>query len=133
MTMARYNIARNARGPRRAQQGMSIFSALVFLSLLGFCASVLFKLVPHYLEHRALEKVITTNTDRIKSVADFYQHISKAMQVNNIRDVQLHQMVQISEVNHEFLVHLKYEQRETLIKNINLVVTFDKEYRVRVH
>jgi DNA-binding transcriptional regulator YhcF (GntR family) len=34
--------------------------------------------------------------------------------------------------NNEFKAHLKYERREPLIQNIDLVVRFDKEFRVRM-
>ena len=34
--------------------------------------------------------------------------------------------------NNEFQVHLKYEKREPLIENLDLVVNFDKEFRVRM-
>ena len=33
--------------------------------------------------------------------------------------------------DNEFRVHLKYEKREPLIENLDLVVHFDKDFRVR--
>lgn len=119
----------------RAQRGVSFFSGLVILALLGFFASAAFKLIPHYIDNAALDKAIiaadSSSGDSIESVADLYSYISKTMQANNIRDLKVDDIIQITPANNEFLVHLKYERRESLIKNINLVVTFDKEYRVR--
>ena len=40
--------------------------------------------------------------------------------------------IKIKVENNEFRVHLKYEKREPLIENIDLVVRFDKEFRVRL-
>ena len=34
--------------------------------------------------------------------------------------------------NNEFRAHLKYEKREPLIQNLDLVARFDKEFRVRM-
>ncbi|WP_368855384.1 MULTISPECIES: DUF4845 domain-containing protein [Enterobacteriaceae] len=34
--------------------------------------------------------------------------------------------------DNQFRAHLKYEKREPLISNIDLVVHFDKEFRVRM-
>lgn len=121
----------------RAQRGASFFSWLVILVLIAFFASAAFKLIPHYMDNNALEKAILaveedkTVGDKIDTVGDFYSHISKSMQVNSIRDLKMDDSFEITQNNNDFLVHLKYEKRESLIKNIDLVVTFDKEYRVR--
>lgn len=121
----------------RAQKGMSFFGWLAILVLVAFFASAAFKLIPHYMDNKALEKAIMAvemdkaTGDKISSVADFYSHISKSMQINSIRDLKMDDILEVKQANNDFLVHLKYEKREPLIKNIDLVVTFDKEYRVR--
>jgi len=121
----------------RAQQGASFFSWLVFLVLIAFFGSAAFKLIPHYMDNNALEKAIMaveedkTVGDKINTVGDFYTHMSKNMQVNSIRDLKMDDILEITQNNNDFLVHLKYEKREPLIKNISLVVNFDKKYRVR--
>ncbi|QEY58983.1 DUF4845 domain-containing protein [Pseudomonas sp. C27(2019)] len=121
----------------RAQRGASFFSWLVILVLIAFFASAAFKLIPHYMDNKALEKAILAveedkaTGDKIDTVGDFYNHISKSMQVNSIRDLKMDDIIEVTQNNNDFLVHLKYEKRESLIKNIDLVVTFDKEYRVR--
>ena len=119
------------------QQGMSFFSWLVILVLIAFFASAAFKLIPHYMDNRALDKAIMAvekdkaTGDKTDTVGDLYTHINKSMQVNAIRDLKIDDIMTVSKVNNDYLIHLKYEQREPLIKNIDLVVTFDKEYRVR--
>ncbi|WBE24667.1 DUF4845 domain-containing protein [Denitrificimonas caeni] len=119
------------------QQGMSFFSWLVILVLIAFFASAAFKLIPHYMDNRALDKAIMAvekdkaTGDKIDTVGDLYTHINKSMQVNAIRDLKIDDIMTVNKVNNDYLIHLKYEQREPLIKNIDLVVTFDKEYRVR--
>ncbi|WP_205342312.1 DUF4845 domain-containing protein [Denitrificimonas caeni] len=119
----------------RAQRGVSFFTGLVILALLGFFASAAFKLIPHYIDNATLDKAIiaadSSIGDSIDSTADLYSYISKTILANNIRDLKVDDIIQITQANNEFLVHLNYERREPLIKNINLVVTFDKKYRVR--
>ncbi|MHA6492839.1 DUF4845 domain-containing protein [Pseudomonas borbori] len=120
----------------RSQKGMSILGWLMVLSLVAFFASAAFKVIPHYLDQMALEKMIlSVETDKaaqITTVGDFYSHMSKGMQVNSIRDLKLDDALKVTIENNEFLVHLKYEKRDPLIQNIDLVVHFDKEYRVRM-
>jgi Domain of unknown function (DUF4845) len=120
----------------RSQQGLSILGWLVTLAVVAFFASTAFKVIPHYLDYMSMEKMITSvEADKaleVHSVGDFYNHLSKGMQVNNIRDLNLRDAVKVSLENNEFLVHLKYEKREPLIENLDLVVNFDKEFRVRM-
>jgi hypothetical protein len=119
-----------------SQKGMSILSWLMVLAVVAFLASAAFKVLPHYFDYMSLEKMITSvETDKaadVRSVGDFYSHISKGMQVNSIRDLNMQDAIKIKVENNEFRVHLKYEKREPLIENIDLVVRFDKEFRVRM-
>ena len=68
----------------------------------------------------------------MNKVAKVRGHISKGMQVNSIRDLDMQEAIKIKVENNEFRVHMKYEKREPLIENIDLVVRFDKEFRVRM-
>jgi hypothetical protein len=117
-----------------SQRGMSFLSWLVVLGLVAFIASAAFKVLPHYFDYMSMEKIITSvETDKaleIKSVGEFYAHVAKGMQVNNIRDLNAQDALKVKIENNQFHAHLKYEKRETLIENIDLVVRFDKEFRV---
>ena len=120
----------------RSQKGMSVLSWLMVLALVAFFASTAFKLIPHYLDYMSMEKIITSvETDEaleISTVNGFYGHVYKGMEVNSIRDLNAKDALKITIENNEFLAHLKYEKREPLIQNIDLVVRFDKEFRVRM-
>ncbi|HSX90349.1 MAG TPA: DUF4845 domain-containing protein [Pseudomonas sp.] len=120
----------------QSQKGMSVLSWLMVLALVAFFASAAFKVIPHYLDYMSMEKIITSvETDEaleIRSINEFYGHVSRGMEVNSIRDLNLRDILQIKIENNEFHAHLQYERREPLIKNIDLVVHFDKEFRVRM-
>lgn len=106
------------------------------LAVVAFLASAAFKVMPHYVDYMSLEKIITAVENekgkQITTVGDFYSQVSTGMQVNNIRDIKLEDVLKIKLENNEFHAHLKYEKREPLIENIDLVVRFDKEFRVRM-
>lgn len=120
----------------RSQNGLSLMGWLVVLALVAFFASTAFKIIPHYLDYMSMEKIITSvETDaaaEVRSINDFYAHVSRGMQVNNIRDINMKEALKIKAENNEFIAHLKYEKREPLIENLDLVVHFDKEFRVRM-
>ncbi len=120
----------------RSQKGMGLLGWLILLSVVAFFASVAFKMFPHYMDNMALEKAImSVETDKalgVTTVPDFRMHIVKSMQVNSIRDLNLDDAMDVKIENNEFRVHLKYEKREPIIQNLDLVARFDKEYRVRM-
>ena len=120
----------------RSQQGLSILGWLVVLAVVAFFASTAFKVLPQYMDYMSMEKIITSvETDKaadVRTINEFYNHVSKGMQVNNIRDLNMRDALQVKVENNEFQVHLKYEKREPLIENLDLVVNFDKEFRVRM-
>ncbi len=120
----------------RSQKGMSILGWLMVLALVAFLASAAFKVLPHYFDYMSLEKIITAvetdSASQVSSVGEFYSHVEKGMSVNSIRDLKLKDALKVKLENNEFRAHLKYEKREPLIQNIDLVVRFDKEFRVRM-
>jgi len=119
----------------RSQKGLSVFGWLLALVLVAFFASASFKVIPHYLDNMALEKMITAvETDKsleIRTVSDFYNYLGKGMQINSIRNLDIHEALNINMQGEKFIAHLKYEKREPLIKNIDLVVRFDQEFSVQ--
>lgn len=119
-----------------SQKGLSFLGWMVVLAVVAFFASMTFKMLPHYMDYMSLEKIITsveTEASRdIRTVGDFYGHVSRGLEVNGIRDFDLKDSLEIKVENNEFRVHLKYERREPLIQNLDLVARFDKEFRVRM-
>ncbi|HYQ40215.1 MAG TPA: DUF4845 domain-containing protein [Pseudomonas sp.] len=119
----------------RSQKGLSMLSWLVVLAVVAFLASTAFKVLPHYLDFYSLQKIITgVEAEKaldIRTPGDFFAHVERGVQVNNIRDLDLRKVMDVRLENNEFYVHLKYEKREPLIENLDLVVHFDREYRVR--
>lgn len=117
-----------------SQKGWSFTGVLLAIALGMFALSVAFKLVPHYLDNRGMKKIINAVDSspalEISTVSDFYSYVGKSMQVNSIRDVDLNKALSVTVENNRFLAHLKYEKREPLIRNIDLVVMFDDTFSV---
>lgn len=88
------------------------------------------------MDNAALDKAImAVETDKaadVRTIPDFYAYITKAMTVNSVEALDLRDAMAVKLENGEFLVHLQYERRESLIKNLDLVARFDKEFRVRM-
>jgi hypothetical protein len=119
----------------RSQKGMSMLGWVVVFGLAAFFASAGFKMLPHYMDFWSIEKsIMSLETDSavgVKTVSDFHRHVKKGMQVNGVRGLDLDEAMSVQLEGNEFFVHLNYEKREPLIQNLDLVVTFDKEFRIR--
>ena len=117
-----------------AQKGWSLTGVLLALALGAFALNVTFKLVPHYLDNRSMKKIITavdgSQAIEINTVKEFYSYVGKSMQVNSIQDLDLNKALSVTVENNRFVAHLKYEKREPLIQNLDLVVMFDDTFSV---
>lgn len=122
---------------RHSQQGLSLIGIVAGLIAVAVVALVVMKIVPHYVDNRALERIIMAvendlaTSERVNTVGAFHQHIAKGMQVNNINDLKSEDIMKITAEGGTFAVDLNYERRESIFKNIDLVVKFEKKYRVK--
>lgn len=121
---------------RHSQKGMSFFGWLAVISLLVFGVVIAMKLIPIYMDHFALRKIVTSvNEDptvRINSLRDFNAHISKGMQINSIRDVNAAEAVTITPSGTDvYTVLIKYEVRAPLLQTVDLLVHFDETHIIR--
>ena len=118
----------------KSQKGMSLFGVLLGLAVLAFVATTGMKLVPHYMDYwslkKSIESVATDKSTEINTVGEFYSHVSRGMQVNNIRDLDLNKVLSVTEEGNVFRAHLQYEKREPLIQNLDVVVKFDHNFSV---
>ncbi|MBF7731631.1 DUF4845 domain-containing protein [Pseudomonas sp. N040] len=120
----------------KSQKGMSALGVMVALAFVAFFLSAGLKMLPHYMDNRSLagiiEKVQESGAGEVNSIAKFYEQVRKGMTINAIRDIDLEKVLELKIENNEFRAHLKYEKREVLIGNLDLIARFDKEFRVRM-
>lgn len=118
----------------RAQKGLSVLGWLVVLAIVAFFATTGMKILPHYMDYMTLDKTIknveTDKAAQVTTVPDFYTYVEKAMGINNMNGIDLRKAMTVVLENDKFSVHLKYERREPLIANMDLVVRFDHQYTV---
>ncbi len=121
---------------RNSQKGLSFFSGLAVVALVIFAALIAMKLIPIYLDHSALRKIVTTMNDdpslKVGSVRDLRAHINKGMQINSIRDINGDEAVKVTESGaNTYTVIVKYDVRAPLVQNVDLLVHFDETHIIR--
>lgn len=117
-----------------SQKGLSPIGWLFALAVLGCAVSVGLKVGPHYMDFWSVTKVMDNagknSTERIESAADFYQHLQRGVQVNNLSELDLKKAVNIEEQGGVIHAHLNYEKREHLVGNVDLVLVFTHDTSV---
>lgn len=118
------------------QKGMSFFGWLAVVTLIVFGMLVATKLLPIYMDHFSLRKIVTSVNDdasiNIRSIRDFQTHIDKGMTVNGIRDLKGSEIVTIvSSGTDTYSVTIKYEVRAPLLRSLDLLVHFDETHIIR--
>lgn len=121
---------------RNSQRGISFFGGLAVLALIVFGVLIAMKVIPIYIDHFALRKIVTTvNTDRslsIGSARDLRAHINKGLQINSVRDVKADDAIKITQSgDNAYTVNIKYEVRAPMLQNVDLLVHFDETHIVR--
>ncbi|MFN3580110.1 MAG: DUF4845 domain-containing protein [Pseudomonas sp.] len=121
---------------RHSQKGMSFFGWLAVIALIVFGLVIAMKLIPIYMDHYTLRKIVTEVNDdptlKINSLRAFNDHIYKGMQINSIRDIDAKEAITITASGADaYTVVIKYEVRSPVLQTVDLLVHFDETHIVR--
>lgn len=121
---------------RHSQKGMSFFGWLAVITLLVFGLVVAMKVIPIYMDHFALRKIVLApNEDptvKINSLREYQSFISKGMNINGIRDIKADEAVKLTSSGTDtYTAVIQYEVRTPLLKTVDLLIHFDETHIVR--
>lgn len=121
---------------RHSQKGMSFFGWLAVITLLVFGLVVAMKVIPIYMDHFALRKIVLApNEDptvKINSLREYQSFISKGMNINGIRDLKADEAVKLTSSGTDtYTAVIQYEVRTPLLKTVDLLIHFDETHIVR--
>lgn len=118
----------------KSQQGYSFYSVLFIILVGGAVFSIGFKLYPPYLDYTTIDKVLT---NVINSPEELSKHpkvlkkdLGKKWAVNQIRLPHKDALI-IRRKEGIIIFTLKYEVRVPMFFNVDAMVKFDKEYKVK--
>jgi hypothetical protein len=116
---------------RRHQRGVSILGWLVIIILVGAVAMLIVRLAPHYIDYQTLVSVIEglpANSVHSMSKTEIRESVLKRMLINNIRDLNVRDILEIDRKRDGTALILNYERREHLVYNIDIVLTFSRRF-----
>ncbi len=119
----------------RKQAGMGAAGWMLVIVVFGSVLTVGLKLVPPFLDHNTMSKVL----DAIAAEAGMAgqrddairRMITKRFKINNIRDFKVHEDLDIMRSREGVKIVMDYEIRMNLFRNVDLVASFDKSVELR--
>jgi len=115
----------------RAQRGISMTVVMVLLAVAIFFATFAFKAGPAYFENWTVLKVVdsvTSDETLMRGTRKgVYKQLNPQFGHNNLWTLKAEDIVTLKKEGNSYLASVKYEKRETLLSNIDLVMSFDSE------
>ncbi|MDX1454173.1 MAG: DUF4845 domain-containing protein [Gammaproteobacteria bacterium] len=112
---------------RRQQRGMTFLGYIIVLSIIGFFALLVLKLVPIYLEHQSVVKALRSVADQpaTSSPASVRSTIQKNLDIDNVsvvkaKDFKIRRASGVSEV------YIEYEAETNFAGNVYILVKFSE-------
>ena len=120
-------------GSRRSTQtGMSFVGILVIVVIVASAVTVLLKIGPHYIDFYAVKSVIEdlpAQKVHEMSRSEIKESLQKRFKVNNLRDFKVVDILKIDRGRDDTVLKVNYEQREHLVSNVDIVLTFEEQFK----
>ena len=112
----------------RQQQGISTIGGLLALVVVCFVALMVIRVVPIYVSYftvkSTLEELLQDPASRQMSTSEIYNTLQKRFDIGYVSVVDAKQ-VKIRQQGKERILSLAYEDRRTLLGNLDIVASFD--------
>lgn len=118
----------------RKQRGAGALGMLAGLIGLVAVVSLTLKLGPHYIDWRTMQSVFSglpASQVHAMTKTEIREALKKRFRVNNLRDFDLTEIVQIERQKAGTTVTVNYERREPLLANVDAVLTFSEQYQFK--
>ncbi len=117
------------------QSGMSMFGILVLLLTVGSVLSLGMQIIPIYLDNNTMSKVLdgmaTEDGLSLQTDDQLEKLIIKRFKVNNVRDFNVRDDIDINRTRNGVQIVMDYEVRENVFRNLDFVVSFEKTIELR--
>jgi hypothetical protein len=114
---------------RFSQQGLSTTGWMAVLFVIAIFATCAVKIVPLYLDawtaRTAIENVVKKQQEKTESIIEIRRDVSRQFIANRVEVLNVKKL-KISKKNGNVVIDARYEKREPLFFNIDVVVKFDE-------
>ncbi len=117
----------------KAQRGASYWGIMVGIMLAVLVIKAALITWPAYWDNRLINASIEEKLRSSSSSdpAQFIQELEQQFSLNNLRDVKAKDIMKVSNSGGELVVQLDYEVRKNFMGNVDLVMSFEKQFDQR--
>tara|TARA_B100001964_G_scaffold148807_1_gene163954 strand:+ start:362 stop:742 length:381 start_codon:yes stop_codon:yes gene_type:complete len=119
----------------RKQAGMGAAGWMLMLAVFGSVLTVGLKLVPLYLDHNTMSKILDglAEEEGVSQKRDgtISKMIQKRFKLNNIRDFKVRDNVEVKRSRDGVDIIMDYEVRLKFAGNVDLIASFDKSVKLK--
>ena len=122
------------RTDHRRPAGVSGMGLIVVLTLVAGLIVVSLRLGPHYIDWQTLNSIMRDlPSTRIHEMdkREIREMLTKRYKINNIRDLNLREVVSIERKKDTTNITVNYEVREPMFYNVDAMLTFNETYSYR--
>jgi Domain of unknown function (DUF4845) len=113
------------------QGGASFLSWIMIAAMVSALGLMAARLAPAYVDYRTICTLIDAlPADKVHTMTktEIRDALQKRFLINNIRDLDVNQIIDIDHKRDHTVLSLKYEVRQPLIYNVSLLVAFDRQF-----
>lgn len=114
-----------------SMRGMSVLGWMLTISLVVVLGSAAIRIVPAFLEYNTVRSVINSALSdpelHLQSEREVRSRIRRNFDINNVRSISADEVVIVKE-GRRVRAGVAYEVRDPLIANIDLVISFEREF-----
>lgn len=118
----------------RKPEGMSAVSLIAVVALVAGFVVLGLRLGPHYIDFQTLDSImegLPAGQIHEMDKGAIRELLTKRYKINNIRDLNLREVVSIERKKDTTNITIDYEIREPLVYNIDAVLSFNETYSYR--
>ena len=124
----------NTRGvPLSRMRGMSLIAMVLILVIIGMVALLAMRIVPIYLDYNNLDNTIKSLQDDtgIASMSriDAANSLERRFDIGYV-DVISVKDLKFREDRRDLIIELDYEDRRNIVANVDVIIHFQKTYRI---
>jgi hypothetical protein len=111
---------------------MSFVGVLLVVVVVASAVTLVLKLGPHYIDFYAVKAVIEdlpAQKVHEMSRTEIKESLQKRFKVNNLRDFKVSDILKIDRGRDDTVLNVKYEQREHLVSNVDVVLRFEEQFK----
>jgi len=117
--------------PSSRQRGVTMLGAVAILVVVASVVTVALRLGPHYIDFHTMQTLVEELPEaRVHTMerGDIRESLQKRFRINNIRAYEVSDVISIERGKGQTQLIIRYEAREHLVANVDVVLSFEKIY-----